>query len=91
MGDVYHYRDSPNLECDAVVHLRNGSYGLIDIKLGGDIHIEAGAKTLRNLASKIDHEKMKEPSVLMVLCGIAPFAYKRKDGVFVVPISCLRD
>ena len=90
-GNVYHYRDSSNLECDAVVHLRNGSYGLIEIKLGGDTHIETGAKTLLNLASKIDHEKMKEPSFLMVLCGIAPFAYKRKDGVLVVPISCLKD
>ena len=90
-GNVYHYRDSSNLECDAVVHLRNGSYGLIEIKLGGDTHIEAGAKILLNLASKIDHEKMKEPSFLMVLCGIAPFAYKRKDGVLVVPISCLKD
>lgn len=90
-GNVYHYRDSSNLECDAVVHLRNGSYGLIEIKLGGDTHIEIGAKTLLNLASKIDHEKMKEPSFLMVLCGIAPFAYKRKDGVLVVPISCLKD
>ena len=90
-GDVYHYRDSSNLECDAVVHLRNGKYGLIEIKLGGDTHIEAGAKTLRNLASKIDQVKMKDPSFLMVLCGIAPFAYKRKDGVFVVPISCLKE
>ncbi|NLW53960.1 MAG: ATP-binding protein [Clostridiaceae bacterium] len=90
-GNVYHYRDSSNLECDAVVHLRNGSYGLIEIKLGGDSHIEAGAKTLLNLASKIDTDKMKKPSFLMVLCGIAPFAYKRKDGVLVVPISCLKD
>lgn len=90
-GNVYHYRDSSNLECDAVVHLRNGSYGLIEIKLGGDSNIEAGAKTLLDLASKIDLDKMKEPSFLMVLCGVAPFAYRRKDGVMVVPISCLKN
>ena len=90
-GNVYHYRDSSNLECDAVVHLRNGSYGLIEVKLGGDSHIEEAAKTLLNLASKIDFNKMKLPSFLMVLCGISPFAYKRKDGVLVVPISCLKD
>ncbi|NLJ70594.1 MAG: ATP-binding protein [Clostridiaceae bacterium] len=90
-GNVYHYRDSNNLECDAVIHLRNGSYGLIEIKLGGNSHIEAGAKTLLDLASKIDLDRMKSPSFLMVLCGIAPFAYKRKDGVLVVPISCLKD
>ena len=90
-GNVYHYRDSSNLECDAVVHLRNGSYGLIEIKLGGDSNIEVGAKTLLDLASKIDLNKMKEPSFLMVLCGVAPFAYRRKDGVMVVPISCLKN
>lgn len=90
-GNVYHYRDSSNLECDAVVHLRNGSYGLIEMKLGGDSNIEAGANALLKLASKIDLDKMKAPSFLMVLCGVAPFAYKRKDGVLVVPISCLKD
>lgn len=90
-GTVYHYRDRSNLECDAVVHLRDGRYGLIEIKLGGDSSIEAGAKSLLNLASKIDVDKMKAPSFLMVLCGIAPFAYKRPDGVYVVPIACLKD
>ncbi len=89
-GNVYHYRDNNGLECDAVIHLRNGNYGLIEIKLGGDSHIEEGADTLLDLASKIDLKKMKAPSFLMVLCGIAPFAYKRKDGVLVVPISCLK-
>ena len=90
-GNVYHYRDSSNLECDAVIHLRDGKYGLIEIKLGGESNIEEGAKNLLNLASKLDSERMNEPSFLMVLCGVAPFAYKRKDGVLVVPISCLRD
>lgn len=90
-GQVYHYRDKSGLECDAVIHLRNGNYGLIEIKLGGDRLIEEGAKSLLTLANKIDTTKMKKPSFLMVLCGVAPFAYQRKDGVFVVPIGCLKD
>ncbi len=90
-GDVYHYRDKTGLECDAVVHLRNGEYGLIEIKLGGDDLINEGAHNLITLSEKIDTDKMHKPAFMMVLCGIAPFAYKREDGVFVVPISCLKD
>ena len=90
-GTVYHYRDKSNLECDAVVHLRNGSYGLIEIKLGGKDLIEEGAKTLKNLAEKIDTTKMKKPSFMMVLTGIGDYAYKRpKDDVLVVPVGCLK-
>ena len=91
-GTVYHYRDKNNLECDAVVHLDNGSYGLIEIKLGGDTLIEEGAKTLRTLADKIDTGKMKYPSFLMVLTGVGNFAYKRpEDDVLVIPIGCLKN
>lgn len=90
-GDVYHYRDKTGLECDAVVYLRNGEYGLIEIKLGGDDLINEGAHNLITLSEKIDTDKMHKPAFMMVLCGIAPFAYKREDGVFVVPISCLKD
>lgn len=90
-GNVYHYRDKSGLECDAVIHLKNGRYGLIEIKLGGDRLIEEGATNLKKLRDKIDTDKMKEPAFLMVLCGVAPFAYKRRDGVLVVPIGCLRD
>ena len=90
-GRVYHYRDKSNLECDAVVHLNNGRYGLIEIKLGGDKLIEEGAKNLLKLRERIDFEKMTEPAFMMVLCGIAPFAYLRSDGVMVVPIGCLRN
>ena len=90
-GNVYHYRDSSGLECDAVVHLRNGSYGLIEIKLGGEKLINEGAETLKKLAAKIDTEKMKAPSFLMVLCGVAPFAYKRSDGVYIVPVFNLKN
>ncbi|MDE6553761.1 MAG: DUF4143 domain-containing protein [Muribaculaceae bacterium] len=90
-GNVYHYRDSLGLECDAVVHLRNGSYGLIEIKLGGDKLIEEGASNLLKLKNKIDVEKMKSPSFLMVLTAVGKFAYQRKDGVYVVPITCLKN
>jgi len=90
-GRVYHYRDKNGLECDAVIHLNNGSYGLIEIKLGGDGLIEHGATTLKELADKIDTEKMKKPAFLMVLTGTGDYAYCRKDGVYVVPVGCLRD
>ena len=90
-GQVCHYRDKNGLECDAIVHLRNGRYGLIEIKLGGDNLIEAGATTLKKLASKIDTDKMKSPSFMMVLTAIGEYAYRRLDGVLVVPIGCLRD
>lgn len=90
-GDVYHYRDSDGLECDAVVHLRNGSYGLIEIKLGGESLTEEGAKSLAKLAKKIDTTKMKAPAFLMVLTATGKYAFKREDGVWVVPICCLKD
>ena len=90
-GKVYHYRDKNNLECDAVIHLRNGSYGLVEVKIGGSELIREGAESLKALSSKIDSTKMKTPSFLMVLTGIGDFAYKRpEDGVLVVPIGCLR-
>lgn len=89
-GSVYHYRDKSGLECDAVIHLRNGSYGLVEIKLGGDKFIEEGAQTLKTLSDLIDTNSMKKPSFMMVLCAQAPFAYKRNDGVYVVPITSLR-
>lgn len=89
-GTVYHYRDRNGLECDAVIHLRNGAYGLVEIKLGGDKLIEEGAETLKDLASKIDTNNMPNPSFLMVLCAKAPFAYKREDSVYVIPITALR-
>ncbi len=90
-GKVYHYRDKNNLECDAVIHLRNGSYGLVEVKIGGTEPIREGAESLKTLSSKIDSTRMKTPSFMMVLTGIGNFAYKRpEDGVLVVPIGCLR-
>lgn len=90
-GNVYHYKDSSGLECDAVVHLRNGNYGLIEIKLGGDNLIDIGAENLKKLNKKIDTTKMNKPSFLMVLTAIGKYAYKREDGVCVVPIGCLKN
>lgn len=90
-GTVYHFRDKTGLECDAVIHLRNGSYGLIEIKLGGEHLIYEGIKTLKSLSQKIDTTKMKEPSFLMVLTAVGDYAYKREDGILVVPICCLKN
>ena len=88
-GTVYHFKDKDGLECDAVVHLRNGSYGLIEIKLGGDKLINEGAETLKQLYNKIDTTKMKNPSFMMVLTGVGDYAYRRPDGVYVVPVGSL--
>lgn len=90
-GEVYHYRDKSGLECDTVIHLRNGSFGLIEIKLGGDHLIEEGVANLKAFSAKIDTKKMKEPAFMMVLTGTGKYAYRRKDGVYVVPAGCLRD
>lgn len=90
-GEVFHYRDRNGLECDAVIHLHNGNYGLVEVKLGGSKLEEEGAENLKKLSSKIDTEKMNEPSFLMVLTGLGTYAYQRKDGVMVVPIGCLKD
>ncbi len=90
-GTVYHYRDGNGLECDAVLHLRDGNYGLIEIKLGGEKNIEDAAENLKRLSSKIDTSKSKAPSFLMVLTGTSKYAIRRQDGVYVVPVGCLKD
>lgn len=90
-GNVYHYRDKDGLECDAVVHMRDGRYGLIEIKLGGDRLIAEGAESLLKLAKKIDTTKMKAPSFLMVLTANGDYAYTCEDGVNVVPLGSLKD
>lgn len=90
-GKIYHYRDKTGLECDAVVHLRNGQYGLIEIKLGGESLINAGVQTLNQLENQIDTNRMKAPSFKMILTATGSHAYRRPDdGIFVVPIGCLR-
>lgn len=90
-GRVYHFRDKNGLECDAVIHLRNGAYGLVEVKLGGDKLIAEGVANLLKFKQKIDTDKMRDPSFMMVLTATGDFAYRREDGVCVVPIGCLRD
>lgn len=90
-GKVYHYRDANGLECDAVVHLPDGSYGLVEIKLGGEKLIDEGVQNLGKLASKLDTSKMKAPAFSMIITAVGQRAYKRTDGIFIVPIGCLKD
>ena len=89
-GSVYHYRDSSNLECDAVIHLRDGKYGLVEIKLGGDKLVKEGVENLIKLQQKIDTSKMNNPAFLMVLVAKGKYAYQQKNGVYIVPIGCLK-
>lgn len=90
-GELYHYRDSNGLECDTVLHRRNGTYALLEVKLGGEEHIEEGASNMKTLADNIDTNRMLPPAFMAVIVGIGKYAYQRKDGVFVIPISCLKD
>lgn len=90
-GELYHYRDSSGLECDTVLHRRNGSYALMEVKLGGEQNIEDGAKSMLSLAKNIDTDKMSAPSFMAVIIGVGQYAYQRKDGVYVIPIGCLKD
>lgn len=87
---VYHFRDSNGLECDMVIHRRDGSYGLCEVKLGGPNNIETAANSLKAVAANIDTSKMPAPSFLMVITAVGPYTYRRKDGIYVVPIGCLR-
>lgn len=88
-GDVFHYRDRSGLEADAVIHLRDGRYGLVEVKLGGDTLINEGAENLIKLKEKIDDSTTGAPSFLMILTATGEYSYYREDGVFVVPLSVL--
>lgn len=90
-GELYHYRDSSGLECDTVLHRRNGSYALMEVKLGGEQNIEDGVKSMLTLAENIDTDKIPAPSFMAVIVGVGQYAYQRKDGVYVIPIGCLKD
>lgn len=90
-GELYHYRDSSGLECDIVLHRRNGSYALLEVKIGGENRINEGAANLLALAKNIDTNKMSAPSFMAVIIGVGKYAYQRKDGVYVIPIGCLKD
>lgn len=89
-GDIYHYRDGNGLECDAVLHLRNGSYGLIEIKLGSPKGIQDGIDSLLKFDKIIDTDKMKAPAFKMVLTGTGEFAYREKHGIDIVPLGFLK-
>ena len=88
-GEVYHYRDRSGLEADAVIHLHNGAYGLVEVKLGGESLVDEGAKSLLSLRNKIDVSTTGSPSFLMVLTAVGDYSYYREDGVFVVPLAVL--
>ena len=90
-GQLFHYRDSNGLECDTVLHRRDGSYALLEVKLGGEEHINDGAASMIELSNNIDTEKMPAPSFMAVIIGVGKYAYQRQDGVYVIPIGCLRD
>jgi len=90
-GQLYHYRDSNGLECDTVLHRRNGSYALLEVKLGGEDKINEGAASMIELANNIDTDKMPAPSFMAVIIGVGKYAYRRKDGVYVLPIGCLKN
>ncbi len=90
-GQVLHYRDKSGLECDTVIHLRNGSYGLVEVKLGGERLIAEGVKNLINLRDKIDTTKMECPSFMAIVIGIGEYAYRREDGIYIIPIACLKN
>ena len=89
-GDVFFYRDKSDLECDAVVHLRDGRWGAVEIKLGSKASIDEAANNLLKFSSIVDTDEMNSPSFLMVLTA-TKYAYKRDDGVYVVPITCLKN
>lgn len=90
-GQLYHYRDSNGLECDTVLHRRDGSYALLEVKLGGEEHINNGAASMIGLSNNIDTDKMPLPTFMAVIVGVGKYAYQRKDGVYVIPIGCLKD
>ena len=90
-GKLYHYKDSTGLECDTVLHRRNGSYALLEVKLGGEDNIKEGAANMLKLAANIDTDKMPAPSFMAVIIGVGKYAFRRDDGVYVIPIGCLRD
>ena len=89
-GEVRHYRDKNGLACDAVIHLRDGRYALVEIKLGGEMLVDAGARVLNTLAGLIDSKRMKQPSFKMVVTAVGDCAYTRDDGVVVCPIGALK-
>lgn len=88
-GEVYHYHDGSDLEVDAILRFYGGRWGAVEIKMSSDAE-EVAAGNLKKLRDKVDSEKMGEPAFMMILTA-GGFAYRREDGIYVVPIGCLRD
>ena len=88
-GEVFHYRDKDKLEADLIIRLHNDKWAAVEVKLGSR-EIEDGARHLIELKNKVDTAKVGEPAFLMVVTG-GQFAYRREDGVYVVPLGCLKD
>lgn len=90
-GSLYKYRDKYGLECDAVLTLRNGQYALIEIKLGGTKAVEEGAEALNKLEKLITEKGYNPPTFKMIITGNNPYGYRRKDGIYQIPIGCLKN
>lgn len=90
-GDIYHYKDNLDNECDIVIHLRDGRYALLEVKLGGERLIEEGVETLKDVLRRIDTDKMGEPAFMAVVTGTERYAYRRDDGILILPLGALRN
>ncbi len=90
-GDVYHYRDNLNNECDIVIHLRDGRYALLEVKLGGERLIDEGVRTLKDVLRRIDTDKMGEPAFMAIITGTERYAYRRDDGIIILPLGALKN
>ena len=90
-GDVYHYKYNLDNECDVVIHLRDGRYALLEVKLGGEKLIDEGVKTLKDVLRRIDTDKMGEPAFMAIITGTERYAYRRDDGIIILPLGALKN
>lgn len=90
-GDVYHYKDNLDNECDVVIHLRDGRYALLEVKLGGKKLIDEGVKTLKDVLRRIDTDKMGKPAFMAIITGTERYAYRRDDGIIILPLGALKN
>lgn len=90
-GDVYHYKDNLDNECDVVIHLRDGRYALLEVKLGGERLIDEGVKTLKDVLRRIDTDKMGKPAFMAIITGTERYAYRRDDGIIILPLGALKN
>lgn len=90
-GDVYHYKDNLDNECDVVIHLRDGRYALLEVKLGGERLIDEGVKTLKDVLRRIDTDKMGKPAFMAIITGTERYAYRRDDEIIILPLGALKN